>query len=1128
MTKKNGQGRTAAPPRAPEQAALLHKDAVGLIGLGRPAEAAETLARAVRLSPRDAALRNDFGIAQEKCGDFAAAESSYREAIRLAPALAQAHSNLADLLANKLERPGEAIKHAREALRLTPANPLSWQALGQALEMHGEHDEAIRAYEQATQLPPPQAKVFAALARAYAARGRGEQAIAVLDQAQSLCGDDPKILNDRGLVLGQLKRFEAAQQCFEAAYARLQEPTTLFNILTNLSLMNRPERVLELADEVLKHSQPNVALVPLFNQASLSCQWALQQRLLPHFMEWCAMEDGRQMAAAHALLRLLPIPGVAPSAIRDIAEKVAATGRHQIRHYQRAVDHAKAMEPRPKLRIGYLSADFRQHVVNYYISGLLSHYDKQHFEVYCYSNLDPAHEDAITEQYRKAVDRFIRVSEMSDEQLIAQIAGDGIQLLIELSGYTAGTRVGCMHRRPAPVQLTYLGYPFTTGMSEIDYSFSDPWQNGPENADCFVERILEIPHVYASSSALPVTRSRPEAPFVRNGYVTFGSLNNCYKLNPLTIATWARILHRVPQSRVILNHPNYASAVARESVLAEFEGNGIDRGRVEIISGRHPKGWHFYWYDDFDIALDSFPQTGGATTLEAIWMGVPVVTLVGTVQYQRSSYSQLKNCGTDIDDLVAFSLDEYVDRAAALALNPERLRELHALLPLNIRDSLLFDPARHVRYFEEALIEAWNGKFPDQPRFTPESFVYTKLESPASPIVATVSQPGDLHAYVVKEQGRWFAPEYQAIHRMANALGGTAVEIGSEPGFFSLEASQAGLRAICFSTSTVSGRLIASASRRNGVEDRVDVRLESPRTNLLDRAGLAGVTLLRIGVEANDGAAAAIARNPRFWQENSPVVLLSVHCGDRTDLSAAERLQAMNYRFYRYLPSLDFFVPHRLGEALDAYALYLLGCPPGHEPALAGAGLLVADASPVPASEAELLSAATLSDEPLRRMDEWIVRCAMLVSDPQRNAGERLAMLELALKTQATLVESAPSTTRRMTLARLLQDAGHRAESVSLLNQCLAEIQRQQASITEPFLAPSRNWEAPFSRERFAEWLVAALAETRCRLAAHSTFFLSPGDIESLEIVATLGFETAFSRAALDSNRARQAQASIS
>jgi hypothetical protein len=445
------------------------------------------------------------------------------------------------------------------------------------------------------------------------------------------------------------------------------------------------------------------------------------------------------------------------------------------------------------------------------------------------------------------------------------------------------------------------------------------------------------------------------------------------------------------------------------------------------------------------------------------------------------------------------------------------------VLSENFRQSLACDPTRYIRYFEETLIEGWNRKFPERPKFTADTFSYTRLTSPAAPIVATASHPDDMFRYVLEEQGAWFAPEYGRLQHLARQLDGIAIEIGAEPGFFSLELAHSGMHAISLSTSTVAGRQIRAAAEKGGVADRVDVRLESARTRQLDRADAENVALLRIGVEANDGAAGPIVRNPDFWKANAPVVLASIHFEDRVDISTVEALAAMDYRIYRFLPGLGCFVPHSLAEALDPYVLYLLACPPEREAKLIAAGVLVR--TPIFPEESMALESADPSvKDPWQEIDNWVVRCATSARDSNRSAAERLGYHHAALQAQLAVIQAAPSTTRLISLARLLADAGRRAEAASLLHQALVAFEGGTAHLTLPFLAPSSTWDGISPDGRMAEWLLAAVLEARCRAATHSTYFLSDDDFASLDTIASLGFSTGFIEGA---KRARDARHQI-
>lgn len=1106
------RGWLAETPDNPE---LLHQLGVISEQLGLHREACDLLQRARRLSSPSADLCNNLAIALESTGDLQAAETAYYEALRINPHHPESHGNLATLLL-KVDRPAEALTHAEQALKLQPNNPLHWVAAGDAFQVVGRFEEAAEVLRHALTLSRVPRRAYTSLARIYFLLRRDEDALFVLQKAIDSIGEDPLLLNDLAMALGSLKRYEEAQPLFERAYEQLQDPVALFNIVQNLSRMKCWEDLFALEAEVLRHPQPNTAIPSLFGAAASTCNWDLIDRLLPHVLEWFEAEESNKITVAiQNVLYLMPQSSVAPMDIRRTLERVAQKKRKIYSHSQPAFDYAPAFETQKKLRIGYLSGDFRVHAVNTFFSGLLSFYDKAYFEVYCYSNLSAESEDDITAQYKRAVDAFINVSEMNDIELAQRIHSDGIHILIDLSGYTAASRLSVMFYRPAPVQACYLGYPFTTGMEEVDYYLADRWLNGPENARHFTERILEIEASFITTGEHTIYPRSFVPPVQRNGYITFGSLTNCYKLNREVIATWSRVVLSVPNARIILNHPNYSLELTRSFVLNEFEKHGVSQDRVTLVWDRHPEGSHLYWYEDIDIALDTFPLTGGTTTFESLWMGVPMITHVGDVYYERLSCSILMNCGVAMDDLIANDEDEFVAKAMRLAGDPEKVANLRQVLCEELPRSILCDASRHVRFFEQALIEGWNGKFPERPLYTPANYEYLPLSTPAAPWVATVNVPGNLHRYVVQEQGRWFAPEYSMLSILAPHVKGIAVEIGSEPGYFSLELAQSGVPAISLSTSTVSAKLTEAAAMKAQIADSVHVVLESPLTGLLDRLERADVGILRIGVEANDGRAGVVEQNPYFWTHNRPLVLLGIHSKDQPDLSVAGQLSKQGYIHYRFVPGVMAFQRHSFETALDPYVLYLLACPEEHVDRLKAAGLVIDQLTTLPEQQMLALMSAGQSADPQSQLDEWVVGAAMRAYDALLGLADRLTSLMSAIEVQESLLQSAPSITRRLTLARLLSDAGRRAEAVAQLSLALSEIEQGSSTVTMPFLAPSATWDTVASGDHLAEWLFSSILETRCRLAAHSTYFLSPQDVSQLELLNQVGMTTEFSRKVL-------------
>ena len=351
------------------------------------------------------------------------------------------------------------------------------------------------------------------------------------------------------------------------------------------------------------------------------------------------------------------------------------------------------------LRIGYVSADFRMHPVSFFIEPILKHHRRSRFAVHCYSNVEDP--DSVTRRIRSQADSWVDVSRLSDKDASDRILEDRIDILVDLSGHTAGNRLLVFARKPAPVQVTYLGYSGTTGLDRIDYRITDRWADPIGESDAFyTEKLVRLPtgfSCYGPSARSPRVLSLPA---VRNGHITFGSLNNRAKINHRVIECWRAILDRVPNSKLLLKNFSTASKDDREHLIQEFGRNGIRRNRLIIRKPLLSHAEHLRLYNEIDIALDTFPYNGHTTTCEALWMGVPVVTLAGCTPVARVGVSLLSRIG--LAGFVAESEPDYVNLAAETASNLEVLRGLRRDLRRRMSSSTLTDAPRFTRALEKA------------------------------------------------------------------------------------------------------------------------------------------------------------------------------------------------------------------------------------------------------------------------------------------------------------------------------------------------------------------------------------------------------------------------------------------
>jgi predicted O-linked N-acetylglucosamine transferase (SPINDLY family) len=357
-----------------------------------------------------------------------------------------------------------------------------------------------------------------------------------------------------------------------------------------------------------------------------------------------------------------------------------------------------------RLRVGYVSPDLYEHPVGRFMHTLLAHRDRDAFEVVAYSDRHPP--DAMTAALRSLCDHWRDTANLDDAALAEQVRRDGIDILVDLSLHMGGNRLLTFARRPAAVQMTYLGYAGTSGMSAMDFRLSDPHLDPPTNERFYTERTLRLPRSYWCYASPPSCRNElgEVRPRPADAPMTFASLNNVLKVSDAAVQAWATILRRVPASRMII-HAQPGDYL--RDTIAIFQRQDVDPRRLEFVAMVNLLDY-FRTYERVDIALDSFPYAGGTTTCDAMWMGVPVVTLAGEIAVHRGGASLLRNVG--LDDLIAKTVDAYIGIAVSLASSRQKLAELRATLRTRMEGSIVMNPLQFTREFESVLQQAWRQR----------------------------------------------------------------------------------------------------------------------------------------------------------------------------------------------------------------------------------------------------------------------------------------------------------------------------------------------------------------------------------------------------------------------------------
>ncbi|MFD1625074.1 tetratricopeptide repeat protein [Azospirillum griseum] len=601
------------------------------------------------------------------------------------------------LIAAQAGRLDDALDLIAQAITARPGVAAWWANYGLVLESKGDALGAVQAYAGALNLDGGLALALDGLV-AVAARlrdaGRDDLAETVLRRAMALDPAARAATVNAGVLLRALgRRGEAATLHRRAAVMDPDSwihPYNLGNTLAELDRLGEADRA---------------------------------------FCAALTRDPARAEVLANRASRVLSLQGRLDAALRSVERALrlhpTADSLHTARLYLMQFDPARRMEeiaqahadwgarypdrpaaavapPAPKLRIGYVSPDFRAHPVGFFLEPVLAAHDRESVEVVCYANT--TNPDWKTERLRGLADGWVWTAGMSDADLLARIRADNIHVLVDLAGHTFGNRLGVFAQRAAPVQATWAGYVGTTGLPAMDYLISDRRQS-PEGADGWViEGVVRMPDAYVPWG--PPEDAPPVAPLpmLANGHPTFGSLNALPKLNPAVAGLWARVLAAVPNARLLLRSPGLDDPDQRARALALFIQAGVDPERI-ILRGGAPHRQFLGGYGEIDVALDPFPYSGGLTTLEALWMGVPVVTLGGDRFCARHAVTHLTSAG--MAALAVADEAAYVAMAAALVSDAHGLAAVRAGLRDRLAASPALDGVRFTRALEAAFAAMW-------------------------------------------------------------------------------------------------------------------------------------------------------------------------------------------------------------------------------------------------------------------------------------------------------------------------------------------------------------------------------------------------------------------------------------
>lgn len=734
---------------------------------GHHAAAIDLIGRAIQITGPQPLMSTNLGAAFQAQGDLAGAVSQYQQAIAAAPDYWDAHRNLGTALAAQ-QKFAEAARCYQHVLDHNPDHHDARGHLGCVLQQMGRLNEAIDCFQQVLTALPNELQTRLNLGTALAQLGRVEAAATHFEQIvqQSpdheqahynlgrICQDRGRLQeaaehyriavanddtakdawNNLGVVLKSLRQHDEAESCFRRL---LELDDTSFFAHFNLGNVLR---ALDRQDEAVECYQRSLQLQPSHVETYINLGAALSSlgdlREAERQFRAAIKVQPNSIEAHINLAAVLQLQGLfsETAEVYRAAQQIAPQCVHvhsnplMLKLYQpdvggeeilrehiqwsekfapapaRLAPFSNSPDPDRRLRIGYVSPDFRVHPVGFFIETILKNHDKSRFEVCCYAEL-PDVEDFQTKRIRAQADLWRNTFRKSDERCEQQIREDRIDILIDLAGHTSGHRLGVFGKKPAPVQMTYLGYGTTTGLKTVDYRLTDAIADPPDEPNDHTEELLRLPVGILCYEPPQESLEVAALPQLENGFVTFGSFNTISKLSEPTLATWARLLRSVPDSRLILKNRSFTDQSVRQRYLAMFAEQGIAAERVELLGLTKTIDEHLKLYHRIDIGLDPFPYGGATTTCEALWMGVPVVTLRGQAFVGRMTASVLTRVG--LPEWITESHTDYVNLAAWWAESPQKLAMLRQGMREMVARSPLCDQQGYVHGLEDAYRNAW-------------------------------------------------------------------------------------------------------------------------------------------------------------------------------------------------------------------------------------------------------------------------------------------------------------------------------------------------------------------------------------------------------------------------------------
>lgn len=595
-----------------------------------------------------------------------------------------------------------AEKHAREALQRRPDFFKAWLNLGSVCRAQAKLDKALVAFQKANQLDPKSAGVAFRIAQIYGDLGNLGKALELYDIAWKMDTEYDQVAIEKAMLLQKARRFDESRQSLEPLLQKNpKHPEARLTLAETYRLEGKYKEAISLYEDILSE-------YPKAGSARVNYALALQEtgrfnESERNYLKAFRDKPGLKESLSNYLMGLHYNP-------ERTREEIFEAHKEWDRHFS-PLHRPRRPEPADKdpertLRIGFLSGSFFRHPVGWMITLALENLPKDRFEIYCYSNNNV--NDTLTRRIHAVSDSWKSIVGYSDEVVAGIIREDEVDILVELSGHAAHNRLGTVALEPAPVIVKWVGGLFnTSGLQAMDYLITDRFESPEGEEPFYTEKLVRLPDDYVCFLPPDYAPELSPLPAKEKGYVTFGCFNNPTKVNDVLLEKWAELLRRVSDSRLFLKSKQYDTESFVQHIVERMGASGIPEDRL-VFEGNSPHDVLLEAYNSVDIALDPWPYSGGLSTCEALWMGVPVVTLPGPTFAGRHSITHLINAG--LPELVAATWDEYVDIAVGLASDLQALAGLRARLRDQVAASSLCDGERFGIHLATAFREMWKQR----------------------------------------------------------------------------------------------------------------------------------------------------------------------------------------------------------------------------------------------------------------------------------------------------------------------------------------------------------------------------------------------------------------------------------